>query len=231
MKYLDVLFLLFISYSILGYFIEVFSIFRATSEVNFNRGFLIGPYLPVFGFGSIILVVLLDKYKDDYFILLIAGFVLCGILEYFTSYIMEKIFGLRWWDYSDKKYNVDGRICLENLFLFSIMGVVIVKLINPIFLKFISSINYNLLVILTLLIFLIFIIDVIVSIFVAFSVKNILLNNSFKIRDHTKEIKSEVRKKIEELSLLNRRTINAFPLLKRKFKNKNRKRLHIRNIK
>ena len=106
-------FLLFIIYSFLGWLIEI--IVCSISEKHFTpRGFLIGPYCPIYGFASIIMITLLNKYFNDPLIVFILSAIIASVLEYFTSYIMEKIFNARWWDYSDRKLNINGRICLEN---------------------------------------------------------------------------------------------------------------------
>lgn len=96
------IFILFLMYSFIGYVVEIVSILINTKKLTFERGFLIGPYLPIFGSGAFVMLYALSKYKEDLFALFIASFVLCGVLEYFTSFIMEKIYGFRWWDYSRK---------------------------------------------------------------------------------------------------------------------------------
>ena len=75
-----------------------------------NRGFLIGPYCPIYGHGAILITILLQKYIDDPIALFIMGVVVCSILEYLTSYFMEKIFHARWWDYSRYKFNINDSI-------------------------------------------------------------------------------------------------------------------------
>ena len=127
-------FLLFIIYSILGWIMEVINaIFTLKRFVN--RGFLIGPYCPIYGCGAVLITVLLGRFKSNPIIFFIMSILLCGTLEYLTSYIMEKFFNLRWWDYSEKKFNIDGRVCLETLLPFGILGIVIMYISNPFFLK------------------------------------------------------------------------------------------------
>ena len=86
-----------------------------------NRGFLIGPYCPIYGWGAVIVTLsvggLLGQ-EGSYAEVFLAGLVICGALEYFTSWYMEKMFHARWWDYSQKPMNLHGRIWMGNLLLF-----------------------------------------------------------------------------------------------------------------
>lgn len=95
-------FLLFIIYSMIGWTIEVLLQFIEKKRL-INRGFLIGPYCPIYGFGAVVMTLILDKYQDNLIILFGMSMLICTVLEYLTSYIMEKLFKARWWDYSQKK--------------------------------------------------------------------------------------------------------------------------------
>ena len=102
----DTLFLLFMLYSIMGWLLEVTC--KLIEKHKFiNRGFLIGPYCPIYGHGAILMILLLIKYQSDPLLLFTMSIVICSILEYFTSYIMEKVFKARWWDYSRRKFNIN----------------------------------------------------------------------------------------------------------------------------
>ena len=118
--------LLFFIYSIGGWLMEVIG--KLIEKRKFvNRGFLIGPYCPIYGHGAILITILLQKYIDDPIALFIMGVVVCSILEYLTSYFMEKIFHARWWDYSDKPFNFHGYICLEFSLIWGLAIVMVVK--------------------------------------------------------------------------------------------------------
>ena len=160
------LFLIFFFYSVLGYIIEVVACFAYTKKFNPSRGYLIGPYIPVFGFGTIIMVNLLDKYKNDFLILFVLSMVICSLVEYLASLLMEKIFKLRWWDYSHESFNVNGRICLKNGLLFGIGGVIIIKYFHPLFNNLLLSLSDNLVIILGIIFFSIIILDTIISTFI-----------------------------------------------------------------
>ena len=126
-------FVLFMLYSFIGYVAEIIAVSIIQKRVVLNRGFLIGPYLPIYGVGCMIMVLFLRRYENDLLALFIMSAFYCSVLEYFTSLIMEKIFKLRWWDYSNNKFNINGRICLKNAVLFGIGGIIVVKVLHPFF--------------------------------------------------------------------------------------------------
>ena len=115
-----VYFLLFMTYAFLGWLMEV-TLGLIQSKKFVNRGFLIGPYCPIYGFGGLLITFLLQKYVNDPIVLFFMALIICGILEYVTSYLMEKIFHARWWDYSNKKYNINGRVCLDTIIPFGLL--------------------------------------------------------------------------------------------------------------
>ena len=114
-------FLLFLVYSFLGWCLEV-GVKLYEDHAFVNRGFLIGPYCPIYGFGALIMSIFLNRYLNDPVVLFIMIVFSCSILEYFTSYILEKLFHTRWWDYSNRKFHINGRICLETMSLFAVFG-------------------------------------------------------------------------------------------------------------
>ena len=106
-------FLLFIIYSFLGWCIEsIYCMIEQRKVVS--RGFLIGPYCPIYGWGALIMIFTLQRYLNDPIVLFVMGALVASVIEYITSLVMEKIFHARWWDYSHMKFNVNGRICLTN---------------------------------------------------------------------------------------------------------------------
>lgn len=221
--------LLFFIYSFLGWCLEVGC--KLISDHKFiNRGFLIGPYCPIYGWGVLIMTILLNKYLSDPITLFIMIILCCSILEYFTSYFLEKIYHTRWWDYSKYTFNINGRICLETMIPFGIFGLLIMYKINPFFINTINKIPTNLTLILSIFLIIIFIIDNIISSKTILEIQKINQNIQNKLiikKDDTERITKLVREKIEKSKkVLNRRLIHAFPhleLLKRTRK-KNTKR-------
>jgi uncharacterized membrane protein len=124
------LILLFFVFAVFGWMWEV-SLHLIRDGVFVNRGFLHGPWLPVYGFGGVGILMALKKFRQSVFLTFAWTIILCGVLEYSTSLIMEITLGKRWWDYSDYMFNLHGRICLEALLIFAVGGCAIVYLIAP----------------------------------------------------------------------------------------------------
>lgn len=204
---LAVLFTLFIIYSIIGWIVECINMIIIQKKVV-NRGFLIGPYCPIYGCGCIFIITFLNKYLNDPIVLFFMTIISCAILEYLTSFIMEKIFKTRWWDYSDKKFNINGRICLETLVLFGIGGLLVSYIGHPFIMKLITLIPSNILNVIAIILAVIFILDLIVSYKIIFNFKQVA-NNLRK--DCTEEITSKVREILKKKSIFSNRLVKAFP--------------------
>ena len=200
-------FLLFIIYSFIGWLLELsFSYIQLKKVVN--RGFLIGPYCPIYGAGCLLLIILLSDYADNILVLFALSIIVCSLLEYFTSLIMEKIFNLRWWDYSNMRFNINGRICLETMVPFGVIGVLVVKYFNPWLLSIINLVDSQTITIVVIILMSLFIIDVLVSCNVVFNLKNVTRNVT---KDSTEEIKKAIHKFIHNNLFMYDRIIKAFP--------------------
>lgn len=211
LREIEIYFLLFFTYSILGWIMEV--VLKLINEHKFiNRGFLIGPYCPIYGYGVLLITILLKKYQDDILVTFVLSIIICGLLEYLTSYIMEKFFHARWWDYSQRKFNINGRICLETLIPFGILGCLIIYVTNPIILVVLGKIPNIFLHIISIILFLIYIIDNIISSKIISNLKEISSN----VKDNTEEISQAVKKVIYKKPRLYIRLEKAFPLIKQK---------------
>ncbi len=213
-------FLLFMIYSFIGWIIEVINIFLITKKW-INRGFLIGPYCPIYGYGSLFIIYFLHSYISNPLVLFLMTIVICSVLEYGTSYIMEKIFKARWWDYSSSKFNLNGRICLVNMILFGIGGCLILYIANPLITYSLSLIPSQILTITAILFFLIFITDNLVSFKVILNFKKVATNIR---KDSTEEISKKVKAVLSNRSFLGKRLMNAFPDVKAILKSYNEKR-------
>ncbi len=212
------LFLLFICYSFIGWLIEVVFGYFANGKL-INRGFLIGPYCPIYGFGGLIATLALTNYKDSVFVLFVTSMFLFAILEYFTSYLMEKLFKARWWDYSHYRFNINGRICLETLVPFGLLGCFAIYVVNP-GLEFLFSLtNYNVLKIVAIILFLLLILDLILSLKIISSFKNTAF--SFLKKDNTEEITKKVKEVLLTKSFWTKRLIQSFPKAKAAISNIN----------
>jgi len=204
-------FLVFYIYSVVGYFCEVINIYRTHKKVVWNRGYLLGPYLPIFGFGALIITLFLADYKDNPLNLFILGMFYCGTLEYFTSLILEKIFKLRWWDYSYKKFNINGRICLETSVLFGIGAIVLVRYVNELLFKFLKAIPNRVIIPIAIVIFIIMVLDTIISTIEVIRLKKDLVLID---KDATAELKEKIRESLQKNYYYYVRILKAFPNLK-----------------
>ena len=205
------LFLLFIIYAFLGWIVEmIYNYFEQKKLVN--RGFLIGPYCPIYGVGGLIVTFFLTKYQDSIFVTFGMSIILFALLEYFTSYLMEKLFKARWWDYSDKKFNINGRICLETLIPFGILGCVAIYVVNPLIFSLFSLTNITILRIFAIIIFIIFVIDFSISLKIINSFKNTAVK--FLKKDNTEEITKKVKEVLISKSIWTKRLIDSFPKVK-----------------
>lgn len=122
-----------------------------------NRGFLHGPILPIYGFGVLLIWIIFRSLETNFFNRFVLISLVCSLIEYSTSYILEKLFHKSWWDYKDCKYNLNGRICLQGILFFSVGTLLSIDFIIPIILKIFSYIDVyvkylNILLVLILLI-------------------------------------------------------------------------------
>lgn len=122
-------FLYFIFYSFVGWVFE--TVVCSSRQRRFvKRGFLNGPYCPIYGCGAMLVIFLLEGVENPLLVFFF-GMILCTALEYFTSFAMEKAFHARWWDYSGKRFNIGGRVCLENSVIFGALGLFLDKVLHP----------------------------------------------------------------------------------------------------
>lgn len=202
-------FILFLIYSFMGWSIEVVN--SLIHEKKFvNRGFMLGPYCPIYGYSAIIMVLYLEQYRDNFLTVFLLAVVVCSVVEYLVSYVMEKLFNARWWDYSNRKFNINGRVCLTNAFLFGILGVILVYFVNPLLYGLISKVNTKVLIIISVILLVLFVIDFITSMGVTYKLKNSMKRIK---KDSTEEMNKKVKEVIES-KILNRRIFKAFPSFK-----------------
>lgn len=96
-----------------------------------NRGFLRGPWIPIYGFGAVAILLILLPIKENTLLLFAGGFVLASVLEYMTGAVMENLFGVRYWDYSHLPFNLHGHICLGVSLVWGAFAVVLIEYIHP----------------------------------------------------------------------------------------------------
>lgn len=205
--------ILFFTFAVIGWCMEV--ILKYIQYHRFiNRGFLIGPYCPIYGFGTVAVTVLVGgmfSREGTVSEIFWAGVVMCGVLEYFTGWYMEKRFHARWWDYSNKPMNLHGRIWIGNLLLFGAASVVIVCLIDPIFFALVGKLSTFWLRMIAVAIVLLMAADYTASHFLMEIVKKEI---DAQEGDNTEEISARVHLLLRDKNLLVRRIEQAYPDLR-----------------
>lgn len=120
----------FFFYSALGWLVESIYCSVAAGKI-INRGFLTGPICPIYGTGAVVMTLVLTPLKEYPILVFIVGLLVCDIVEFATSYIMEKLFHARWWDYSNKWLNIQGRICFRHSMYWGIASVLFIYFVHP----------------------------------------------------------------------------------------------------
>ena len=139
MSELRTLFLLFTLYSFVGWACE--SAYCSVPARRFvNRGFLNGPFCPIYGAGALLVAAVLTPLKGRILPLFLASALLTSLLEYLTGLLLETLFHAKYWDYSGHRFNLRGRVCLENSLIFGAMGVAVVRFFQPALLALIGRI-------------------------------------------------------------------------------------------
>lgn len=200
-------FLLFVCYAVLGWCMEV-TVKKIQYGRFINRGFLIGPYCPIYGVGALLITLALERYRSDPLALFVMGMTVCAILEYLTSYVMERIFHARWWDYSTKRFNLNGRICLDTMIPFGLLGLVIMYALNPFFTRCIEAFHPLGRRLLSAAIGAGFLADCMVSATVLLHVRR---ENKALDKDNTEEMSAQVRAALAARGWTYRRLLDAFP--------------------
>ena len=201
---------LFLIYSFIGWLAEV-GAFLVSDKKFVNRGFMVGPVVPIYGTGGVLVYVLLKRYLDMPLVLFIMSIIICSLLEYFTSYYMEKLFKTRWWDYSNRKFNINGRVCLFNMICFGILSLVIMYGVNPFLLDTIHKIDPMVLKTVVSILMTIFLIDLGISTKIIYNFKGISKN---VLTDATEEVNKKVKEVILSKGVLLRRIAQSYPNFK-----------------
>lgn len=179
-----------IIYSFFGWCLE--SVYKTILERKFvNSGFLYGPFCPIYGFGAVIMILILSKMNQNIFFMFLVCMVLLTIWEYIVGVLLEKIFKIKYWDYSDLRFNLSGRICLKNSIYWGILGVIFTFIIHPIIQNIIDMIPISILFHMNVIAYIILLTDVIITV-------NRILFIDQKIQQ-IYEIGDKIKDKINEL--------------------------------
>lgn len=215
-------FLIFFLSSFFGYFLEVFWVFLGTKKLV-NRGFLCGPIIPIYGIGAVLILFCLFRYYNDPIVVFVFGVIITSALEYFVSFLMEKLFHNRWWDYSDVPYNLNGRICFRNSFAFGVLALVIIYLVAPLFVMLFGVLSFKTWSIIALILFILVMLDTIYSIYVAYNLRHRIIIVEELKNEKLAKLPVIFDKKLKELTEgikgFPNRLLKAFPDLEREYHN------------
>lgn len=187
---------LFVVYAFLGWCLEV--VYATVHTGKFvNRGFLNGPYCPIYGVGMIIVLTILEPIKVNLPVFFVGAVVLTTLLELTTGFVLERIFNQKWWDYADEPYNLGGYVCLGQSLVWGVAAIFVVYILQPFIGDFIKLMSGNLGVALLIFILVAFIADVAVTVIVLSKVKyyNRVLD---EIGDKIKALSNSVGKNISD---------------------------------
>lgn len=132
-----------ILFSILGLLIETIYGFVSTGILESRKGLILGPFCPIYGIGAAFFIVTLSDYKASKVKLFIMGAIVGTIFEYICSYILQVVYGSKFWDYSYTTYQINGRISLTYTIFWGLLAVILIKYIKPQFDKLIDKIPKN----------------------------------------------------------------------------------------
>lgn len=148
----------FFTFSMIGWIYEVI-LTILYNGLLVNKGSMYGPWLPIYGFGGVLILFLLKKFRDKPFRLFVASFILCGIVEYIVAIYFENFKHIKYWDYTGFFLNIKGRVCLECLIMFGFGGCAFTYLLAPLCKNLYKKINGKIINIICILLVIIFIID------------------------------------------------------------------------
>ena len=154
--------ILFMLCCFIGWFWEVLWEFLKNGNL-INSGTMHGPWLPIYGTGSLLIYLLLYEYKDKKWLIFIGSFVICTISEYITSIYLEYTYGMAWWNYTDKPFNINGRICLPYSLVFGLSGLFVIYKLVPFVKKINLKFNKNVLTVICIILLIIFAADFVFS--------------------------------------------------------------------
>lgn len=150
--------LLFFTIAFVGWLWEVV-LYLFTDHAMINRGVYRGPYLPIYGVGGLLLCLFLRSLRKRPVTVFLISMLICSLLEYLTSFFLEKRWGIRWWDYSGHFLNLQGRICLMGAIAFGLGGSLLICLFLPLYEKIYDKLSGKWRIGVALVLLVIFVVD------------------------------------------------------------------------
>lgn len=208
----------FVLFSILGLVIETIYGFITMGIIESRKGLLWGPFCPVYGVGAVFLIVFLNNVdRKNYFKLFVYGFFIGSIVEYLLSYMLEAIYGARFWDYAYVRNNINGRICILYSLFWGILSILLMNLIKPKVDNLIDKISNKIKGSVEIAFALFLLVDVLVTVWAVSTYENRVLNTYYnESTEYTEnsDFISNIINKIENEYFTNERMKKIFPNLR-----------------
>ena len=193
-------FLLFILYSFGGWIVECIWTYFMKRKLE-NRGFLFGPICPIYGVGSLICVLLIGPLRLSWPLEFLLMIVICDLIEYITSVVLEKIYNVRWWDYTTASVlHLNGRISLETSIGFGVGSIFILHLIQPFFSHLLAPLNPLSRLVISGLFLIIFVADILLSLIAISNIKGVFKGGTVDLTAEIKRFSINYYKKASRLS-------------------------------
>lgn len=233
MEVVDYLYMFFF-YAIFGYVWEVIWVSLNEKKLT-NRGFVYGPILPIYGFGAVFITLFVDKaisrFSDSLIVIFTSGLVIATFLELVSGATIEKIFKVRYWDYSKRFMNFKGLICLRSSMFFGVMSILMVRHTNIFIYNLQKQIQHSKFAFVIYVLTAVFAADVVVSTRQAYGFR-ILMQYHDKVDSYLKEIQKELVEKAQQNSTELERSISEIKsAIREKIDNKNIRQSFISNSK
>lgn len=214
-----------IIFSIVGLIIETVFCYITTGVIESRKGLIWGPFCPVYGIGATILIILLDRYKKNNIKLFIIGCIFGNLIEYALSYLLEAMYGTRFWDYAYLDWNLNGRICLKYSIFWGILSIILIKYIKKWTDKIIDNIPNSKILHIIVVIFIA--IDSIFTIWAVNTYQDRIVKSYYKSQEENDE-RTSIQKYIEDNLFSNEIMKKTFPNLR--YIDENGKEYYLRNM-
>lgn len=219
----------FVIFSFLGWCMEV--VYHTVSCGSFaNRGFLNGPVCPIYGVGAALLIAFLYPFAENLFLLYLFSVFITSLLELLTGYVLEKVFNMKWWDYSHIPFNIGGYVCLKFSLCWGMAGVFLMRVMLPFFDKIITRLPYSIGCFLLCLIGICYTADAVFTVIVLRSLKQrfkIAEKISLKLRVisdelgiHISDSVFDVMDRVDDVTKSGKLKLDEFEDLKKQYKDK-----------
>lgn len=207
----------FIIFSVLGMIIETIYCYATTGVIESRQGLIWGPFCPVYGVGAVVLIFVLNKYDKNWIKLFILGIVLGSVVEYLLSFMLEAVYGIRFWEYSYITEHINGRICLPYSIFWGVLAILVIKIVKPLIDRIIKLIPVNIGKKIEIVIIIFLVIDSLCTVWAIESCKNNVLNSYNGIPEKTMEEKNYFEKtitNIENMLFPEEKVLKTFPNLR-----------------